>query len=76
MAGLDKTDMLLNSTESVRKSTKWYEKVFFHILDLAVLNIHAIYKIVSGKKFPLLDCQRQLVKEIIEKLHRIKPQAY
>lgn len=34
----DKTDMLLSSTGTVRKSIKWHNKLFFHVLDMALLN--------------------------------------
>ena len=37
MGGVDKADMLLSSVGSVRKTVKWYEKLFFHILDMACL---------------------------------------
>jgi hypothetical protein len=33
MAAVDKTDMLQSSIESIRKTVKWYKKVFFHLLD-------------------------------------------
>lgn len=36
MGAVDKTDMLLSVAESVRKTIKWYKKVFFfHLLDLS-----------------------------------------
>lgn len=33
MDGVDRTDMLLSSIESICKSVKWHMKVFFHIMD-------------------------------------------
>ena len=30
MGAVDKTDMILNSINTVRKSLKWYKKFFFH----------------------------------------------
>lgn len=67
MGGVDRTDMLLISTESVRRTIKWYKKVFFHLLDIALINSHSIFKIKTGKNIPLLDFQRDLVKQIIQK---------
>lgn len=42
--------MTLSSIESVRKSCKWYKKLFIHFLDLFMLNTHAMYKHVTEKK--------------------------
>lgn len=35
---VDKADCMLSGTECVRQSTKWYQKLFFHLVDLAMLN--------------------------------------
>lgn len=43
-SAVDRTDMLQISIESVRKSIKWYKKVFLHLTDISLLNAHAIYK--------------------------------
>lgn len=69
MGSVDKSDMLLSSIESVRKTIKWYKKVFFHLLDLAVLNSYQLYKTKTGENIPLSVFQLNLVKKIIEKYH-------
>jgi len=33
MGSVDKTDMLLSSVECVRKTIKWYKKIYFHLID-------------------------------------------
>ncbi|KAG5863717.1 hypothetical protein JTB14_034448 [Gonioctena quinquepunctata] len=76
IGGVDKTDMLLSTTETVRKCIKWYKKVFFHLLDLAVLNSHVVYKMKTGENIALLDFQRQLVKSIIDKHRKVIPKSY
>lgn len=73
MGGVDKSDMLLSTTETVRKSIKWYKKVFFHLLDISVLNSHCLFKVKTGSGINLLDFQRQLIKEIIEKYKQVQP---
>ncbi|KAJ8927974.1 hypothetical protein NQ314_019500 [Rhamnusium bicolor] len=75
MGAIDKTDMLLSSTESVRKTIRWYKKVFFHLLDLSILNAHVIYKMKTGENIPLLQFQIKLIKEIVEKYQKFKPRA-
>ncbi|XP_050316027.1 piggyBac transposable element-derived protein 4-like [Anthonomus grandis grandis] len=69
MGAVDRSDMLLSSVECVRKTVKWYKKLFFHLLDLSLLNSHAVYKMVTGKNISLLDFQGQLIKQILEAHH-------
>lgn len=77
MGSIDKIDMLLSSVECIRKTMKWYKKVFFHLVDLAVTNSHAMYKVKTGSHMSLADFQLELVRQIIEKFlkeHRSKRQ--
>jgi len=67
MGAVDKTDMLLSSTECVRKNIKWYKKVFFHIIDLSVLNAHVLYKLNNKSNIPLVDFIYKLIKDILTK---------
>lgn len=69
MGSVDKSDLLLSSVESVRKTVKWYKKLFFHLVDLSLLNSHVLYKTVTGKNISILDFQLQLVKQILEVYH-------
>lgn len=73
MGAVDRTDMLQSSIESVRKSVKWYKKVFLHIIDMTLLNAHAVYKMKTGSNIPIANFQLSLVKEIFEKYHVEKP---
>ncbi|KAJ8949848.1 hypothetical protein NQ314_008105 [Rhamnusium bicolor] len=75
MGGVDKVDMLLSSTECVRKTVKWYKKVFFHVLDMTLISSHVTYKMLTGKNIALLDFQRQLVKELLAKYKKVQPRA-
>lgn len=44
MGGVDNIDRQLSITETVRKTMKWYRKLFFHLIDLCLCNAHALYK--------------------------------
>lgn len=48
MGNIDKCDMLLSSIECVRKTMKWYKKIFFHLVDLCLLNCFSAYKTSGG----------------------------
>lgn len=67
MGAVDKTDMLLHSVECIRRTTKWYKKLFFHFLDLALLNSHVLYKAITKKSIPLAKFQTDLIREILAK---------
>lgn len=67
MGSVDKTDMLLSSIECVRKTIKWYKKVYFHLIDLSLLNSYSVYSTITGKKIPLAQFQLDLIKQIVEK---------
>lgn len=48
MGGVDNVDRQLALSESVRKTTKWYRKLFWHLVDLALINALALYKLEVG----------------------------
>jgi hypothetical protein len=48
MGAVDETNMMVSSLECVRKSFKWYRKLFFHLLDITVLNSHMLSSRLSG----------------------------
>lgn len=70
MGAVDRSDMMLSSVECVRKTVKWYKKVFFHLVDLSLLNAYALYKTQTGRNISVSDFQQRLIKEIIEIHHR------
>lgn len=69
MGSVDKTDMLLSSVECVRKTVKWYKKLFFHILDLSILNSYFIYQTKTGKNISVADFQLNLCREMLQKYY-------
>ena len=41
--GIDKSDKMLGYYSFTRKVVKWWEKVYFHLLSLALVNAHKVY---------------------------------
>lgn len=70
---IDKSDMMVGEVECVRKTVKWYRKLFFHLLDIVVLNSYIYYKKRSGKKLPLRRFMYDLVFQIMEKYGTMAP---
>lgn len=67
MGAVDQTDMELSFNSSVRKSVRWYVKLFFHIVDLQVRNALIISKIKRGSENTLKNFRLELIREILEK---------
>jgi len=67
MGGVDDVDKVMKPHESIRKSTKWYKKAFFHLWDYSVYNSYVAYKILHpNSKRRIKNFIETLVKEIIQ----------
>lgn len=69
MGSVDRSDMMLSTTETVRKSVKWYKKTFFHLFDLAVLNASILYRELTKKDYPVKEFQINLIKQLLRTYH-------
>ena len=68
MGGVDYIDQTLAPYESLRKSLKWYKKLAFHLIDLAVYNSYIVWKHYnSGTKLVFKDFLANLIREILKK---------
>jgi hypothetical protein len=74
MGAVDQSDMMLSSVNSSRKTLKWYKKLFFHLLDLSLLNAHILYQQKTGNKQPLGDFQLNVIDQLIQK-HKTQPKT-
>ncbi|RVE41260.1 hypothetical protein evm_014089 [Chilo suppressalis] len=70
MGSIDTADMLLSSIQCIRKTVKWYKKLFLHIIDMHVLN--SFFSFRQIKNMPNLhfsQFQLSLIRQIIENFH-------
>ena len=44
MNGVDRSDQILTTNSVPRKSTKWWETLFYHLIDMAVVNSFILFK--------------------------------
>ena len=65
MKGVDLADQLASSHRSVRKSIKWYKKVFLYLLDVTLVNSFLLYKQLGGSE-TFNSFRLMLAKEILE----------
>jgi hypothetical protein len=49
MGVVDKSDRMVNSYGIARRTWKWAKKPFFHLLDMAILNVYLLHKSCVGK---------------------------
>lgn len=63
MSGVDRADQIISYYSCARKSTKWYKKVIFHLLDVAVWNSFYIYK----KHFGCPDLRFKVYRDLLIK---------
>ena len=50
MGYVDKGDRMANSYSISRRTFKWTKKLFFHLLDVTILNSYILHSSCGGKK--------------------------
>ena len=64
MGYVDLSDRMANSYNISRRTWKWTKKIFFHLLDLSILNAYILQK-TCGTTLSHLKFREQLVRELI-----------
>ena len=73
MGGVDKNDAMIGNYSCIRKSYKWYTKIFFHFLEEAVYNAFVIYdKVEEGKKHKFMQIKLEVVHQMLQDV-RVPP---
>ena len=49
MGGVDHVDQQLHSVTVMRRSYKWYKKIFIRMMMMCVLNAHKLYQLLGGR---------------------------
>ena len=66
MGGVDKSDQLVLYYGYSHRSQKWWKRVFFHLLDLAIVNASILYNTVAEKSLTQLDFRLSIVASLLE----------
>eukprot|EP00063_Salmo_salar_P068066 XP_014042901.1 PREDICTED: piggyBac transposable element-derived protein 4-like [Salmo salar] len=69
MGAVDKADMINSFVECTRKTTKWYKKIFFQLIDTAVLNGSIVHRQLTGKVITYQKYRENLMRELLEEHH-------
>jgi len=67
MGCVDILDQKLKPYECLRKSVRWYRKLFFHFMDITLVNAHTVYEKSGGKKCSLLQFRYKIIHGLLEK---------
>jgi hypothetical protein len=67
MGGVDRSDQYAKTYHIARKSKKWYRKLFFHLLDMAITNAWLVFKKLKEENaISQADFRRRLMEEMLE----------
>ncbi|GFW09261.1 piggyBac transposable element-derived protein 4 [Trichonephila clavipes] len=66
MGFVDLSDRMANSYTFGRKTLKWTKKLFFHLLDLTVLNAFILYKIKTGNNICHKIFRLNLIRQLLQ----------
>ncbi|XP_052010817.1 piggyBac transposable element-derived protein 4-like isoform X1 [Xyrauchen texanus] len=66
MGAVDKADIMKSFVKCARKTTKWYKKIFFYMLETAVLNSFIVYRQLAGKGMTSLEFRMNLMRGLLE----------
>ncbi|RXN28339.1 piggyBac transposable element-derived 4-like protein [Labeo rohita] len=69
MGAVDKVDMMDSFVGCTRKTLKWYKKLFFHFVDLAVHNAFIIYNVKHDSSLTYQKFRQNLVRQLVEEHH-------
>ncbi|XP_031570879.1 piggyBac transposable element-derived protein 4-like [Actinia tenebrosa] len=65
MGGVDLGDQKIATCSRLMKGNIWYYKIFFHMLEVAVLNAHILFKISTQQQNTLSQFKEKLILELI-----------
>ena len=64
---IDKSDAQISNQECMGKSVKWYKKLFFHLVDLTLLQAYNTYLTHTGKRMMFQTFSYNVVYQLLEK---------
>ena len=67
MKGFNLSNQLINYYELNRKTIKWWKRIFFHLLDIAIVNSFIIYKKYLNANITQKQYRIKIIKTIIKK---------
>ena len=77
MNGVVRADQILAKNNSLRKCVKWWKTLFFHMIDIAVVNSHILFQchrkgnpdkeeLKRPNKYSFLEYREEIVRQLVE----------
>ena len=66
VSGVNKCDQLILYYGYAHRSSKWWKKIFFHLLDVSIVKANILYNMVAEKPLPQLDIRLSLVAGLLD----------
>ncbi|KAL5515954.1 hypothetical protein EMCRGX_G001206 [Ephydatia muelleri] len=76
MGGVDQSDQLLMYYGYSHRQVKWWKRVFFHLLDLSIVNASVLYNIVNTKQLTQLEFRVEVANGLLEGYTRRQPRHF
>ena len=69
---MDKNNAMIGNYSCIRKTCKWYIKIFFHLLEEALYNAFVVYSKESKKKITKsMLFKLEVIREMLEDAHQL-----
>lgn len=65
MGGVDRFDQLLERYSIGRRANKWWHRIFYYLLDMAIVNAYILMKINKRSKIDQLTFRLNLARQLI-----------
>jgi len=75
MRHVDNSDRLANSYTASRQTWKWTKKLFFYLLDLAIVNSYILLSSCGGKKISHRDFRLTIIREMLARSGQVPRQS-
>lgn len=69
MGSVDNLDKRNTFVDSARKTFKWYKKLFFYVLDVAVFNSYVVHKQITAQDLTYPQFRENLACQLLEEFH-------
>jgi len=72
MGGVDLMDSMIGRYRIIMRSKKWYIKIFYHLVDMSMVNAWILFKRVTGTAMELAQFREQLAVELCQNSIEVK----
>ena len=76
MGGVDKADQLVLYYGYAHRSVNWWKRIFFHMVDLALVNAHILHTATQETKLTQLDFRVAVAEGLLHRHERISQKHY